>query len=83
MNECHVCSVFRQEVPIKEPKDLQRIMKFVMPVAQSGGLQIVSGVLEWDDFIDCELLCAQCHLRFRLSCETYHGAGGQWQPVPS
>ena len=36
----------------------------------------------WPDFIDVEFTDRAGH-RFRLSVETYHGAGGSWTPLDS
>jgi hypothetical protein len=34
----------------------------------------------WPDFVEYYFSCTACGQLYRLSVETYHGAGGQWSP---
>jgi hypothetical protein len=33
------------------------------------------------DYLEHTFSCINCDQRFRLAVETYHGAGGRWEPV--
>lgn len=35
----------------------------------------------WDDILEYYFECSACHAVFRFFVETYHGQGGDWQPV--
>ena len=35
----------------------------------------------WDDVMCYYFKCPECGKHFKLSAETYHGAGGWWKPV--
>ena len=35
----------------------------------------------WDDILIYYFECPECNQLFKLSAETYHGAGGSWQPI--
>lgn len=37
----------------------------------------------WPDYIEHYFQCKACGHRFRFSAETYHGAGGEWEPYVS
>lgn len=50
---------------------------------QAGVLTIEDGDLQWSDALECTLRCAACGQRFQLTCETYHGSGGTFGPIPS
>jgi hypothetical protein len=54
----------------------------LMDDVASGLLVVDWGDLPWTDYIDCEVRCPQCGTRFRLTCETYHGSGGEWKIEP-
>lgn len=34
-----------------------------------------------EDFYIYYFECPKCHQLYKLSCETYHGSGGEWKPV--
>lgn len=78
---CGYCEAFRKVVPIRLPQDFYTVQERALAAVRSGVLQVVSGGLGWSDFVECELVCARCGARYQLACETYHGAGGMWQPT--
>jgi len=47
----------------------------------AGILEVVDGSLGWSDVLECLLRCRNRGTRFRLSCETYHGSGGRFEPI--
>lgn len=77
---CETCSKLPPACDIESPDVAHDIHSKVFFLGiQPGILDIVSGSLQWDDSIECELRCRQCGQEFRFTCETYHGLGGAWQ----
>ena len=36
----------------------------------------------WPDIILHHFRCTSCQLMFRFAVNTYHGSGGEWEPIP-
>ncbi|MGX2032440.1 MULTISPECIES: hypothetical protein [Methylocaldum] len=45
----------------------------------SGEFSELSDVAPWPDYVEHYFRCTACGQRFRLSADTYHGAGGEWE----
>jgi hypothetical protein len=54
----------------------------LLEAVESGALEVNDGDVRWGDVILCTLQCSRCEKRFRLSCDTYHGSGGEWRVEP-
>ncbi len=83
MNYCPQCSFLAATIRFT-PGMASEFRSFherlILDFVQKGVLLIVDGDLQWSDYIECGLRCAKCERRFRLTCETYHGSGGEWRP---
>jgi hypothetical protein len=76
---CSTCAAYSESRPIASPDDLVSLHAILMTAIRSGALEIEFGDLQWDDSIDCTLKCPVCSQRFQLTCDTYHGSGGEWR----
>jgi hypothetical protein len=76
---CSTCTAYSASRPIASHDDLVSWHAILMTAIRSGALEIEFGDLQWDDVIDCTLKCPVCGQRFHLTCETYHGKGGEWR----
>ena len=65
----------------------------ILEAVEQGTFRVLSGTCpleqiliskQWpSDYIVHVLECATCSRRFRISVETYHGAGGAWEVISS
>jgi hypothetical protein len=69
-----------QPFDIRTPDDLRELIAAVQEALGRGRLEIVSGDLQWQDYMECVLRHTSTGRRYRLECETYHGSGGRWTP---
>jgi len=80
MNEgCAKCAASSDSRPIRSHDDLVSLHAKLMTSIHNRELNIEFGDLQWGDSIDCTLKCPDCGKRFHLTCETYHGSGGEWR----
>jgi hypothetical protein len=85
-----------QEIEVHRPNDLEMALRVARANLRDGTLvpePIAGSILPpvaieklnaagpWPDVIESAFRCSQCGQRFRLGVETYHGAGGRWQPL--
>ena len=67
---------------IASPTELDAIHRDLVDNGITPGvLRIMDGSLQQGDFISCTLRCTRCGQKFQLTCETYHGGGGNFTPV--
>jgi hypothetical protein len=91
---CNICSdTLPSTVPIKTPDGLWNAVAWIRAEISAGRLLRVPDLaggtrfkdLEprsgWPDHILHRFHCAGCRDVFELSCETYHGSGGQLRRV--
>ena len=92
---CEACFDLHEEVRIRSPADLKRVLRQAKAGMERGHLRCVDLMREssepdltpseipvdgpWDDHVSYELRCAKCGTCFALSAETYHGSGGAWR----
>ena len=80
MNQgCTKCAEFSHSRPIPTHDELDSLHGRLMTAIRNGRLEIELGDLPWSDVMDCTLKCPNCRRRFHLTCETYHGCGGEWR----
>ena len=91
---CETCAEFRTRYQIATPGELTKVIRAVRGSLAKGELTDItqpahspsgkfgelSEVGPWPDYIEHYFSCNGCGHRFRLVAETYHGAGGEWEP---
>ena len=93
---CSRCEELNQRFGIRTPGELAKAIRVVRANLADGTLEPAQGddpgastlpfasISEsgpWPDVVLYEFCCRSCRSRFRLFAETYHGQGGQWQPL--
>jgi hypothetical protein len=88
---CSRCIGFGERIRIQTPGQYFDLVQEVKEVLAQGTLALICGNVDladisptrgWpDDYIEHTFQCSQCGQRFQLAVETYHGSGGQWQPI--
>ena len=92
VSACTSCVDLREVAEIKSPAQLAQAIRVVRGNLADGTLVEASsdapGAFDslqegapWPDYIEHEFNCSRCGQRFRLVAETYHGAGGRWEPI--
>lgn len=66
---------------IERPKQLEKITAAISAGVSTGELEIISGELQWSDYVECKILKKQSGEKWWVHCETYHGSGGAWEPL--
>ena len=85
------------KIEIRSPRDLQRVIKELKQAVKEGTFRqqrprgwpfaakmpVEDLSLEgpWPDHIELYFTDNKTGRRFKLEVETYHGAGGSWQPI--
>jgi hypothetical protein len=83
MNQsCVTCAAYSDSRPIRSHDDLVSLHATLLTLIRNRALEIEFGDLQWGDYLDCTLKCADCGKRFHLTCETYDGSGGEWRVQP-
>ena len=94
---CAKCAELRVEHAIRSPGELRKAISVIRSEIEAGTLsevptgegddgsrtsfaRLLGGTL--DDIVLCRFRCNGCGERFDLSCETFHGSGGTWSPLP-
>lgn len=93
---CDLCSeTLPSAVPITTPRGLWKAVEWIHAEISAGRLVSVPDSTfgtrfedltpenGWPDYILPRFHCARCGDVFELSCETYHGSGGQLSRVGS
>ena len=93
---CERCEELHQRCEIRTPGELAKAIRIIQASLDGGTLEQAqraglgastvpfASIGEggpWDDVLLYEFFCRSCGARFRLSAETYHGRGGEWQPL--
>ena len=85
---CARCGDLDQEVPIRTPGELAKVIRVIRGNIDDGTIVVVPGQSfdlpeagPWPDIIDFTFECRECRVRFSLAAEVYHGHGGAWSPV--
>jgi len=89
-------SAIETEVLIQAPQDLVQILQEVRRALAEGTLKqikpadapeamedisTIDDAGPWPDYIEAYFENQKTGARFKLSAETFHGAGGKWQPL--
>jgi hypothetical protein len=90
---------WRASRQIRSPADLADVIRDVAEAVRVGDLKQVTlkdapvPAVEsvdqlaadgpWPDYLELHFQDTRSGRRFRLVAETYHGAGGRWEPEPS
>lgn len=91
---CQACEALRVPFEIATPDELTKAIRLVRESLEMGSLTDITQVAHspsgkfanlpevapWPDYIEHYFRCGACGYRFRLAAETYHGAGGEWEP---
>lgn len=90
---CDRCEGLRIDWPIRSPRELSETLRVAADHVADGTLAELHGPgpavrlqdlpVEgpWPDHVEHTFACTRCGGRFRLTAETYHGAGGRWSPL--
>ena len=68
-------------IRIEGPKQLEKITAAILAGVSSGEFEILSGDLQWADYVECKVRKKQTGEIWWVHCETYHGSGGAWEPL--
>ncbi len=90
---CTKCSDLCQEIRIRTPSELDRIVHIAKSSLDDGTIVDTSSAFlatpmtdllkpGWPDIVSADFRCTECGENFHLSCETYHGSGGSWSHAP-
>lgn len=93
---CSKCYKFCFSYRISSPDDLTQVINIAHQAVQDGllielnkeyenyglpSLEALASGKSWGDTVSHTLDCAHCQTSFKFGAETYHGAGGYWQPA--
>ena len=94
---CADCDQLAVDFPIRTPADLSRSLRLVRASLADGTLVEEPATADralytsamrdlpddgpWPDYVELRFRCRTCGSRFKLTAETYHGAGGRWGRV--
>ncbi len=93
---CARCAPLRKRLGITLPVDLSEAIRVARhhiaqgdivevpqssPYFSSEPFSQISLDGPWDDIVGYYFRCTSCGQLFSLSCEVYHGRGGEWRPV--
>ena len=67
-------------IQIERPKRIEKIINAVCNGIPTGEFELISGDLQWSDFVDCRIKHNPTGKTWWLHYETYHGSGGAWEP---
>ncbi|HEX8397881.1 MAG TPA: hypothetical protein VF644_10675 [Pyrinomonadaceae bacterium] len=97
MQDCLKCRELNKIIKIKLPEDLKSVIRLAKQKQLENVLSVVEDRNDvwfgkqsdfdeltennWNDLVLFKFECNCCARKFKLSCETYHGAGGDWQPI--
>jgi hypothetical protein len=96
MQVCETCKDIQKSFRIRHPHELKSAIEDVRKFINDGILVEISNgdstfpcspfsVLAtegpWDDYLQYIFKCVDCGRLFRLSAETYHGVGGEWELI--
>jgi hypothetical protein len=97
MQSCLKCVELNKKIKIELPKDLNFVIRLAKQKQAEKILSVIEDSTDkwagkqsafdeiaenyWTDIILFEFKCNYCEQRFKLGCETYHGAGGDWKPI--
>ena len=90
---CQACSDLRETYEINTPGQLAKAIRVVRANLADGTLSDItqpahgpSGKFAdlaeagpWPDYLEHYFRCNTCDHHFRLSADTYHGVGGEWE----
>lgn len=91
---CNNCADLQRYIEIRTPGELTKAVRVARDNLSDGTLQDITqpshspsgtfselpDVAPWPDYVEHYFRCATCGDGFRLSADTYHGAGGAWEP---
>jgi hypothetical protein len=91
---CDKCADLRRLFEIRTPGELTKAIRVVRDNIADGTLRDITqpahspsgkfaelpDVAPWPDYVEHYFRCVSCGHGFRLSADTYHGAGGEWGP---
>lgn len=92
---CEKCSDLQNRFDIRTPGELTKAIRVARANLADGTLQEIAlpanspsvafseqpDVGPWPDNVEHYFRCVTCGSGFRLSADTYHGAGGSWEPI--
>ena len=92
---CRTCDELHAKWEIRSPQDLAKAIRVIQASIEAGTLNVLAHPTvesmsafdtvpadgPWCDVLAYWFSCGQCETRFSLFAETYHGAGGSWQPI--
>ncbi len=96
-DQCQRCAELRTRYEIDNPAQLTKAIRIARANLAEGTLTDIthpahspSGQFNelhddgpWPDYVEHYFRCVSCGRGFRLSADTYHGIGGEWEPYES
>ena len=96
MSGCEKCKDLNAVFRIKLPDHLSQAIRIAKQNVADGTISVLESETGrwcgpfsqlhasggWDDLVHYVFACSSCGQQFQLSAETYHGAGGEWKPLP-
>jgi hypothetical protein len=90
---CSRCDGFLERRRVNSLYEYRDLVRQILEVVQQGTFRLASGSCPLEDILTCSiwpsdmvthiLECTTCSRRFRLSVETFHGSGGDWEAMVS
>ena len=95
MVPCASCDALDIELVIRSPGELAKAIRVVQGNLSDGTLEEIEGLGSsnapflsdvsehgpWPDHMEYHFKCVWCGSRYKLTAETFHGAGGSWSPT--
>jgi len=93
MNGCENCKDVNIESGIRGPAEFDKALRIVRANLDDGTIvetsrecstpliQVNGAGPYTEDIYLYHFECPKCKLGFKLSCNTYHGSGGEWKPL--
>ena len=77
---CDYCQPFESRVVITETSQLKLLHDHLFfDGIKPGIIEVLSGSLQWNDSIQCNLRCAHCKQRFEFACQKF--CSGEYGPT--
>lgn len=94
---CEKCSDLQNRFEIRTPEELTKVIRVARANLADGTLSDITQpahsptsafsklaeTAPWPDYVEHYFRCTTCGYGFRLSADTLHGAGGEWEPYKS
>ena len=71
-----------KKIVISQHQQFLDVYNAICDQVAAGTMEVVDGELQWDDIVNVTVRVKATGANWRLVCNTYHGRGGFWEPLP-